>query len=184
MERINGVIARALALALMALSLPAVADEGWRDANGNAIADTPSAKSMQGFAAMLVVTPDKDWEKKWNTPPEVAPHFSEASEVSDGGALHILAFLSNPMLDPAGTASVTCDFRLTRPDGSRAIDESQLPCFAGKLETNLKHIYLTSISVTFIEEPSEPRGQWKVDVTVRDMVRGVAIPLEAGFEVK
>jgi hypothetical protein len=173
-----------LALAMLAAPLPALADGGWIGADGQALPDTPWSKSKDGFAAMLLITPDQDWEQKWDTPTEVTPHFAEASEVSAGGRLAILSFLSNPMLDAAGRVNVTCDVRITRPDGTRAIDESNVPCFAGKLETPPRNVYLTGAVVNFIEEPEEPRGAWQVDITVRDTVRGVAIPLQAGFEVK
>ncbi|MCO5055749.1 hypothetical protein [Thermomonas sp.] len=98
-----------LATATLIMSSGALAD-GWRDREGNPVPDSASSKSKDGFAAMLLVTPDKDWQEKWNTPPEVAPHFSTAKEVEAGGEVFILSFLANPRLDVNGMANVTCDF--------------------------------------------------------------------------
>ena len=161
-----------------------LAREGWQDKDGNPIPDSPSSKSINGFAAMLLVTPDKDWEEKWNTLPETAPHFSEASEVGAGNELYILTFLANPKLDESGMANVTCDFIVTRPDGSKNINELDMPCFVTKLTTDPKSVYLSAASLMYVAEPADPRGKWVVNVTLRDNVRNVEIPLETSFTVK
>ena len=173
-----------LLLALALTTFAGFAQEGWHDKDGNPIPDSPSSKSIDGFAAMLLVTPDKDWQAKWNTPPETMPHFSEASEVGAGGELYILTFLANPKLDDSGMANVTCDFIVTRPDGSRSVDEADMPCFVTKVATDPRSVYLSSASLMYVAEPTDPRGKWIVNATLRDHVRNVEIPLETSFTVK
>ena len=172
-----------LATATLIMSSGALAD-GWRDREGNPVPDSASSKSKDGFAAMLLVTPDKDWQEKWNTPPEVAPHFSTAKEVEAGGEVFILSFLANPRLDVNGMANVTCDFVVIRPDGSKSINELDMPCFVVKLTTDPKSVYLSSASLKYIAEPQDPRGKWLVNVKLRDNIRGIEIPLETSFTVR
>lgn len=162
----------------------AAAQGGWRDMEGNPIPETAAAKSADGFHATLIVTPDQDWQEKWNTPPETVPHFSEASEVGPGGEPYILAFLSNPKRDPSGMTDVTCDFTVVRPDGTKSVDEADMDCFTTQLATDPTSVYLSAISLKYVAEPADPRGKWTVRVTMRDNHRGVEIPLEATFLVR
>jgi len=172
-----------LSVALLVAASDGVA-QGWSTPSGEVLPDTPASKSRDGFSATLVVTPDKDWKEKWDTPPETTPHFSEAREVAEGGELYILTFVANPMLDEARRADVTCDFAVTRPDGSRSVDERELPCFVATVDGDPKNVYLTAASLKYVAEPSDLRGEWVVDVTLRDNLRGVELPLRTSFIVK
>ncbi|MBF6023127.1 hypothetical protein [Lysobacter niastensis] len=172
------------ACALLLFSLTASAQSGWRDMEGNALPETSASKSKDGFSATLLVTPDQDWQEKWNTPPETVPHFSTATEVSEGGELYILTFLANPKVDEAGMVDVACDFVVSRPDGKPSVEERDMPCFNGNLSTTPTSVFLSTASLKYVAEPSDPRGTWKVDVTVKDRVRGVAIPLHTSFVVR
>ena len=178
------ILNRLLSTALAITSLQAIAQDGWRDARGEAVPDSPSSKSKDGFAAMLLVTSDKDWREKWNSSPDTVPHFSQSKVVASGGELFILSFLANPLIDASGMADVTCDFVVTRPDESKSINERNMPCFVTKLSTDPGNVYLSAASLTFVAEPEDPRGVWLVNVTLRDNVREVEIPLEASFDVE
>jgi len=173
-----------LMTALFLTPLAAAAQNGWRDSKGDPVPESSSSRSKGRFSAMLLVTPDKDWQAKWDTPPETAPHFTEASEVTAGGELFILSFLANPQIDESGMANVTCDFIVSRPDGSRSINEKNMPCFVTRLATDPKSVYLSAASLKYIAEPQDPRGVWKVQVTLRDNTRRVEIPLETSFTVR
>ena len=170
--------------ALLLCPINAMAQAGWHDMDGKPIPDSPSLKSNGGFGAMVLVTPDKDWQEKWNTPPETAPRFREATDVEAGGELFILSFLVNPGVDASGMANVTCDFMVVRPDGSKSTDTTDMPCFVTKLASDPRSVYLSAASLKYVAEPADPRGVWKVRITMRDNVRGVTLPLETSFTVK
>ena len=51
---------------------------GWVDRSGQRIPDADDIKSVKGFGAHLIVTPDRDWAAKWETPHDTIPYFSEA----------------------------------------------------------------------------------------------------------
>src|SRR5262245_50485976 len=100
-------------LTLAALTVPHSAPQGgWLDDHGRLLPDSDFRKSIRGFAGMLLVTPDEDWQEKWNTPSSVVVHFNEAHEVSRGGKLFVLIFFSNPKLAVDGMVDVTCDLEV------------------------------------------------------------------------
>ena len=109
---------------------------GWVYKDGTSVPNSDSMKSIKGFGGWLVVTPDADWEEKWNTPPDTTPNFTVASEVNYGEELTILPFYINPKLNSRGEANVLCDIKITRPDGSNAIDVKDIECASGKLQGN------------------------------------------------
>jgi hypothetical protein len=175
---------RALMCSLALVPCVVLAQSGWRDMQGNPLPETAASKSSKGFSGSLVVTPDRDWQEKWNTSPETVPHFSEAKRAKAGEELYILAFLSNPGVDSAGMANVTCDFIVARPDGSRSVDEMDAPCFVTELTTEPTQVYLSSVWLKYVAEPSDPRGSWTVSIVLKDKVRGVELPLETSFVVE
>src|SRR5882762_8600387 len=92
--------------------------------------------AWHSFGASLVVTPDEDWETKWNTPPETVPTFREARTVKRGGVVTILIFVANPKTDARNAANVRCDLRVLRPDGSFSINANDVACMEGELKGN------------------------------------------------
>jgi hypothetical protein len=167
----------AIVILLLAGMVPALA-QGWQDRQGNPIAETSATKSVEGFAGMLVVTPDTDWQEKWNTPAEVIPHFTEASEVRVGGKLQVLIFFSNPQLDADRLADVTCDLEVIRPDGSKGVNEQDIECYQGPIPNEPANLYMAKPSLQFIAEAGDLPGEWTMRVTMRDNHRGVGMILE------
>lgn len=175
--------ARTLALLALLMPLSALAQTALHDGQGNALPDTSTAKSSEGFSASMVVTADPEWQQKWENPVNGVPRFELATEVKEGGSLYILSFLTNPKLDAAGMAQVRCDLRITRPDGSLSGDEHDLPCFVTQLDTDPNSVYLSSVGMKFTAEAGDPHGTWTVAITVRDTVRNVSLPLQSSFDV-
>ncbi len=174
-----------LALLLASLlPLAVMAQSGWRTMDGTSIPESESRKSRDGFSATVIVTPDQDWQQKWETPPATIPQFSEADEVHAGDELFILTFLSNPGIDDAGNTNVTCDFTVTRPDGSRSVEEVDLPCFRVTLQGDPRNVYLSAASLKYVAEPDDLRGTWVVDIVVNDQHRAVQLPLRTAFLVR
>ncbi len=172
------------AFAALLFPLSALAQMAPGNEPGAALPGASATKSSEGFSASLVITADPDWQRKWESPPEVTPRFDLATEVNEGGSLYILSFLSNPMLDAQGMAQVRCDLRISKPDGSLSGDELDLPCFVTPLETDPKLLFLSTVGVKFTAEAGDPKGTWIVAINVRDTLRNVTIPLQASFEMR
>lgn len=170
---------------LMILSLIAHAETGgWVSRDGKPVPNSDAMKSINGFGGWLIVTPDPDWEAKWNTSPETIPSFSEAKDVSYGEKLTILAFYINPKTNASGEFDVLCDIKVTRPNGSPSANAKGVQCAAGKLQGNPRNVRLTSAVIKYIGEEGDPPGEWIVEVTLTDKVRGTAIPLKANFNLR
>jgi len=166
---------------LLLISCIAFAQEGWRDPQGHATPDTDSRKSVSGFGGWVVVTSDADWQTKWETPSSTVPRFTEAKSVSRGNRVFVLTFFANPKLNSAGEANVTCDIDVTRPDGTTSTHQTDVVCFRGVLKTDPHYTYLAAPVIGFIGDPGDPAGVWVVQVTLKDNIRHVAVPLKTSF---
>ena len=136
---------------------------------------------MPGFGGWVLVTPDANWQAKWETPSNTVPSFSRASEVKTGGKLFILIFFTNPKLDSSGQANVACDITLTRPDGSISTHQPNAVCFRGVLKGDPHDTYLSGPVIGFGADPGDLAGQWKVDVVLKDNNRHQSLPLKSSF---
>jgi hypothetical protein len=173
-----------LPILLLACATAFAQSSAWKDGKGNPVPDSPAQKSIKDFGGWLMVTPDANWEEKWNTPASAAPSFTAADEVKRGDRVFVLIFFVNPKPDKNGSADVTCDLEVARPDKTISTKESGVVCFAGKLEGPPYNIRLAGPVIGFVGEPSDPAGKWIVRVVLKDNVRQVAIPLETSFELK
>ncbi len=154
---------------------------GWISGDGQRVPNRDNMKSINGFGGWLVVTPDQDWEQKWETPSENIPHFSEATLVSYGEQLTILTFYINPKLGVQGEFRLRCDIKVTRPDGSFSINAKDYDCGSGKLMGDPTNIRLAPAVIKFIGEHGDIPGKWIIDVTIIDKIRDTSIPLKTSF---
>lgn len=170
-------------LLLLASVVAPAADVGWRDREGNAVPDTEDQRSVEGFGGWLVVTPDIDWEAKWNTPSDVVPHFTTASTVKVGQELTILIFFGNPRVDSNKHVRVECDLAVVRPDGTLSVDARSVICAEGPIAGDTMNLRLAAQFLKYVGESQDPKGFWKVEVTLYDRNRGVAVQLKTRFEL-
>ena len=159
-------------------------ENAWKDECGKAAPETEFRKTKQDFGGWLVVTPDADWQKKWETSPETIPNFTTSDTVSKGQELTILILFVNPGLGPNGHADITCDIQSIRPDGSSSINQKDLVCFRGKLEGDPHYIRLAAPVIKYVGEPKDLPGKWTIRVTLVDNQRHVRLPLKASFTLK
>jgi hypothetical protein len=169
----------------LGLSPSAEAQETWHDRQGNTIPESDSQRSIDGFAGLLVVTPDENWYEKWNTPPETIPEFTSAkTPIRNGDKVFFLTVLSNPGTNSEGKADVWCDMNIVRPDGTVSLNETDKPCFQATLAGGSHNLYLSELVAGFLAEPKDIRGKWVVSVTLKDKIRGVSLALKNSFVVE
>jgi hypothetical protein len=174
-----------LALAVSGHSIPHSTNDGaWKDTNGKPAPNTEFRKSVKGFGGWLLVTPDQDWEEKWNTPSVVTPRFNEADTVKMGGRIFVLIFFANPALGPDGTATVLCDLEVERPNKTYSVQQKDVDCYKGPLSGPAQSVYLSFPVIGFVGEAGDPPGRWIVRVTLKDKHRGVEVPLRTHFVLK
>ena len=141
-------------------------------------------KSKNDFAASLLATTDEDWENKWNTPPDTKPNFNKAGVVPYGKKVFVLSFYANPKPDYAGNVNVRCDLMITAPTGKVSLQQKDLACFSGRIAGSPYNLYLSAPVITFTGDLGDPPGTWTVQVTMRDDVRKVALPLKTTFQLR
>jgi len=154
---------------------------GWVNKDGTRVANSGNMKSINGFGGWLVVTPDKDWVQKWETPTENIPYLSEANEVKYGEELTILPFFINPKVNSVGEINIFCHIKITKPTGKTSIDQGNIPCANGKLHGDPRNIRLTTTVVKYIGEDKDPPGTWVVEFTITDNNKNISIPLKTKF---
>ncbi len=156
-------------------------DWGWLGDDGKQAPNTDNRKSVQGFGGWLIVTRDPDWEKEWNTPSDHEPAITVIREVKVGEVIAMLPMIGNPKQHENGVVHVYCDILITRPDDSISLDEKGLNCFTAKLDGSPRGVLLSGIIPKFIGEEADPKGVWKVNMVLRDMVRGAEVSLNTQF---
>jgi hypothetical protein len=166
--------------AVVHLSIPSRAradDSVWLGPDRSRWPDTEFRKTKNDFAALLLVTPDLDWQRKWNTPPDTIPRFRQAKTMRIGERVVILTFFVNPKIDEHREAHVRCSIRITRPDQTVAVNQQGIACLEGELKGNLNYVRMSPAVIEFLGEATDPLGEWVVDVEVEDVVRNTTLPL-------
>ena len=167
---------------VLALMLAAVPLAGAKEAQ--APANTASRRLPSGFAGSVLITTDADWRRKWGTPADVTPQFTQADVVARGTKLWALVFFSSPKLDIAGRANIVCDLRFVKPDGKTALDQKGIACFKGPLGGDPKRVYLSAQTIEFVGDPGDPTGTWRIQITLHDMNAGAELPLFTVFTLR
>lgn len=150
------------------------ANSGWKISE--------SSKVKNDFAASLILTPDKDWQKKWDTPSDVTPSFTEVETVKTGDEVTMLIFFANPKPDNKNNINIRCDIKAIRPDKSLAIDQKSVVCAGGKLEGEPSNIRLSNLQVKFVAEESDPKGVWTIEINIEDANRKTTLNLRKQYE--
>ncbi|MET0378283.1 MAG: hypothetical protein ABW049_04750 [Spongiibacteraceae bacterium] len=155
-------------------------NEAWRDQQGRPAADTDDRKSVDGFGGWVVVTSDANWKEKWETPSDTTPSFTLAKNIRRDEQIFVLTFLANPPLSTDGRAEVMCDIEIIKPNGEPSTHQENVACFkASTIDPRLT--YLSAAVIEFTSDQDDPSGEWSVRITLRDTVRGVALPLQTSF---
>ncbi len=167
---------------LMVAAGVVLADPGaWVGEDGRALPETPARKTSDGFGGWLLVTADPEWRAHWNRPPKGRPSLSEARYVGYGERLTILAFYTNPAATTDGRIDIRCSVRVIRPDGTVASEASDRQCASSEPTGDLQAARISWAVIDYVGEEDDPAGQWVVEVTLTDAVRGVSLALETDF---
>lgn len=142
--------------------------------NSEALDDTSA------FHALMVVTPDNDFVGKLHSPPESNPKFTMIDKLKIGEQLETYIIFTNPKIDEKSSVDVKYDVKITRPY-NRVTYNKDLEGKSGKLSGSSDSYYLADASLRFKAEPTDPIGEWIIDVTVHDNHSHASIPLSAKF---
>jgi hypothetical protein len=114
-------------------------------------------------------------------PSAAAPNSGGVRSAHIGDPLLVVIYYSNPALGADRTADVQCDIKVTRPDGTVSLRKTGVPCLRGHFASGDENLYLPGLVLRFTGEPVDPKGEWSVNASLRDMVRGTEIALKTSF---
>ena len=158
-----------------------VSYEGWISKDGEPVPNTDNMKSVKGFGGWLIITPDKNWAEKWETPSDTTPYFSEAQTVEYGEQLTILTFYINLLKDKSGHVNIVCGIKIVRPDKTISIDNQDIPCINGEFPGNPKSVYLSPVVIKYSGDAGDIPGDWLVEVMLTDKNRDARVELKSKF---
>lgn len=169
-----------LALAL-SLALSSGASAQLRLPKSPASAATSSADTLVGT---LLVTPDADWRAKLEATSSPTPDIDVVSTVKKGQQVYILTFFSHSAVDRNGRANLTCDIEVVRPDGTLSTNQRGAACYLGPLKGGPENVHVSSAVIGFLAEAKDPSGTWVVNVSLKDTVANVVVPLTTTFTLE
>lgn len=155
----------------------------WQTQVARPLSEIAVMKSQNDFVGSVLAVTDADWKQKWATPPEVTPSFNKAEVVGYGSKVFILILFSNPAQDEQQASNIRCDLKIIDPKGNAILTKQDMVCFSGQLASSPSNRYLSAPVISFAGEAGDPAGTWGIEVKLRDVVRGVELPLRTTFEL-
>ncbi len=159
------------------LALPA-----WAGSNTGTLSGAVS-REAKGLHGLLLMTPDPDWQAKWDTPADTTPYIATTTEIYLGDTLSILGFVANPATDQQGEVNIFCAIQLVNATGKAVVAQPEVPCLEGKLSGPAKHSYLLPVGAQVLAELSDEPGRWTVHYQITDKHRAVTLKLQAHFDL-
>jgi hypothetical protein len=141
-----------------------------------ALRSAAKASAPSGFTAVAVVTTDRDWLKKWNTPtPGVSLNGTDTLHPGQHATLIVL--FSNASARN-GRALIKCDVAITHTPKQGSPDQSMRPttCYDG-LAPDPNRLVLTELQIEIQADSKGPTEVTHFDIGVTDANGGGRVPL-------
>ena len=152
----------------------------WRE-DGKPAADTPNVKSKNGFGAQLYLTESAQFFEDWNKPE--TPNLPTLEKAHRKVPLFTAILFVDPGTDSNGSVDVTYDIVIRKPDGSIYGEQKNAVGLKGKYIVPAHDLQLAKERMGIQIDSQDPSGTYTVEVTVRDHIKKVKLPLKATFEV-
>jgi hypothetical protein len=154
---------------------------GW-NVDGQAVADSDSRKSRNGFGAMLLLIDDPKFFEDWKKPE--APKFKTISTARRLVPIHAtILFAGAGSNDDDGKAHVICDVKVLKPDGS--IYGAREGMIATKNPMpSATTLLLASERLVVRIEPKDPAGIYVVEAVVKDKIKNIDLKLKQSFSIE
>ena len=165
---------------LFGASLHGEDSTAWRK-DGKAAADTPNMKSKKGFGAQLYLTQSPQFFEDWNKPG--TPNLKTLERAQRNVPLFSIILFVDPGTDSKGSVDVTYDMVIRKPDGSIYGEQKNAVGLKGKYVVPSHDLQLAHERMGIQIDNQDPSGTYTVEVTVRDHIKKVELPLKATFKV-
>ena len=147
--------------------------------NGKPISNRLNVKTVNGFGVMLFLTDNSQLFDSRTT--SKTPNLNPMGKVQRGTPVYTALLLSAPGLDATHAADLTFDLRVRKPDGTIFAETKNAICWKGRYDAPEHHLQLSKGHIQIIPEGSP--GIYTVEITVKDRIKNVELPVQATFEV-
>ena len=171
-----------LATMLISTSLPGKDANTWLK-DGKPAADTPNMKSKDGFGAQLILTESAQFFDDWDKPETPRLQTLEKNRAHRNVPVFTAITFVDPGTDASGSVNVTCNIVVRKPDGRIYGEQKDVVGWKGKYVVPPHHLQLSQGHMVIRIEPQDPSGTYSVEVTVRDHIKKIELPLKATFKV-
>ena len=167
-------------VALIATCLPFFAQAAWGDPSATPASYGEYAQSPEHFGAQLVLTPDEaQFVRVWGS--SRAPlSLPSVDLVHRGSAVTAVLVFQGCTPDPSGKCDVVADFSVLGPGGAYISGGSGRLWSGGPMPGRL---LLGDASMGLSFDATDPIGQYRVIVTVKDRVSGQTLSLWSALKV-
>ncbi len=156
-------------------------------AQGAEVGLTNSFPDKDGkFSIGLFPVYQYEFQEKWFKKPkkdakdnlEIEP----LDEIERGKRVTFMIMMEGMKLDSEKICDVEYDIKLTGPNDVTHVDAKSVKSLNHKIE-NEKEIYSSANNLSIVFGPDDPLGDYKVEVTVRDILGGKTVRAESFFEL-
>ncbi|MET1111940.1 MAG: hypothetical protein ABWX67_10490 [Allosphingosinicella sp.] len=176
---LNFPILLALALTPTAAQPAPKAPFVWQDGD-RPLPPHPSRAARDGFAAMMLVTPDADaFIAEWQKPE--TPNVATTERIARDKPVFAMLLVAGCRPAADGNCRVAAEFRMKRPDGApygearRGLALDGPPAPGGNLQ-------LAMATLGFSLDPPDPPGRYTIVATLTDEIAGVTLTVEQSVE--
>jgi len=147
--------------------------------NGKPISSRSNVKIVNGVGVMLFLTdnPQLFEDRKKSGTPKLNP----LVKINRGISVYTALLLSDPGVNASGSADLTFDLRVRKPDGTLLAETKEVVCWNGRYNVPAHNLQLSQghIQIT----PEDVSGIYTVEIIVKDHIKQIEIPVQTTFEV-
>ena len=145
-------------------------------------ADPIALGETNGFGVQFFLVEGEKFFSDWEKPEP--PHIAPISVGRRGVPICTAVIFVGAGLKPDGSADVTYDTVVRKPDGSVYANDKDLVGAQGKIDPAPKALQLARDFTGIRIEPKDPAGVYTVEVVVKDNVKKVELRLMRKFTVE
>ena len=134
------------------------------------------------FGVHFALTEDESLFANWDKPE--TPHYTPISVARRGVPIFTVIIIAGAGLRTDGTADVTFDAVIRKPDGSVYGRQTDMVGVQSRIDPSPKALQLCRDYMGVRIEPNDPAGTYTAEVVVRDNVKKLALHLKRTFTVE
>lgn len=143
---------------------------------------TFAEKSSGRFKVVALLTTDKNYWQKWDTPRRNVPRFNIPTVIAPGEKTRLIILVSNPKLS-GGSMKLTCDADASWQGGRVEPDVPEMPCIGSVANPLKDHFVMMDYSMVLSARDGELPVNFKLNVKVTDKNAGRTVRLRLGVKV-